>query len=275
MNAVRNTLIITMTLVVQFGLTGHQSFGAAEEAFIGQAKKLEGLISNVSLTMRENERIREEFNEANMKISEIEESNNRLLNELKSLKDENYALESDVDKLNRDKEMIGKWKERVEELEAESEKIRDAQLKVVAKRDLPESTEGTAADFAMQLESLSTQGSELETTINAEMGDLYYNLGNMLYESKKYEVAAENFAKAIEFNPHDAWAYHNLAILMDYHLYHTEIAIDAYENYIKYASADEKTAKIRQRLIDLKLQRHMVPSKPIKKDYDQYQRDIR
>jgi tetratricopeptide (TPR) repeat protein len=101
----------------------------------------------------------------------------------------------------------------------------------------------------------------------------YFDLGNIYYDLGRYEDAIAQYKNALNLNPKLSWAYHNLAIIYDYHLANQEEARKYYQYYLNLKPPSEEARKIRIRLWDLNQLSRIGPDEPLKKDFEELQKE--
>jgi len=109
--------------------------------------------------------------------------------------------------------------------------------------------------------------STIAAELNDELGALYYNTGNQFFRSKNYHEAIVKYRKALHFNPNDAWSHYNIGVIYDYFLDDMATAIEHYENYLSLAPLEKDSHRIRERILQLKLTKEIIPGPPLNVDY--------
>ncbi len=127
----------------------------------------------------------------------------------------------------------------------------------------------TSAKVGDMVEKLSLVNRENEK-IKEELTDMYYMVGNAMFENKNYEGAIKEYKKALEWNPAHSYAHHNLAVIYDYYLDNHPKAAFHYEKYLALKPLEEEAHHIRERVIEIGLIRNAVPSYPLRLDYNEY-----
>jgi tetratricopeptide (TPR) repeat protein len=67
-----------------------------------------------------------------------------------------------------------------------------------------------------------------ESAVVVEAGKLHYNVGNFYFRNREYAAAVEEYKKAIMYQPKDADAQYNLAIVNDEYLGSRPAALEQY-----------------------------------------------
>jgi tetratricopeptide (TPR) repeat protein len=127
----------------------------------------------------------------------------------------------------------------------------------------------TSAKVGDMVEKLSGVKRENEK-IKEELTDLYYLMGNAMFENKNYEGAIKEYKKTLEWNPSHSYAHHNLAVIYDYYLDNHPRAAFHYEKYLALKPLDEAAHHIRERVIEIGLIRNAVPAYPLRLDYNEH-----
>lgn len=99
-----------------------------------------------------------------------------------------------------------------------------------------------------------------ESTVVVEAGKLHYNVGNFYFRNREYAAAVEEYKKAIMYQPKDADAQYNLAIVNDEYIGNRAEALQHYKRFLSLASTDPKATKVEQRILDLELYETVLAS---------------
>ncbi len=101
-----------------------------------------------------------------------------------------------------------------------------------------------------------------------ELAELHLEIGNSLFQEKKYERALEEYERVLELNPQERLAHYNSAIVYDYYLGNSEKAIDHYQKYLEMKPAQKEMRRIRERVLQLELEHRTLAGEPLKSDFD-------
>lgn len=125
--------------------------------------------------------------------------------------------------------------------------------------------EANIAELGVQIDAhKETEGKlveQIEQRENAplavETGKLHYNLGNFYFRHQDYAGAAKEYLRAIWYQPNDADAHFNLAVVFDDYLGQYAEARKHYTRYIELKPDGEDFKKVQQRILDLDLRRQI------------------
>lgn len=119
-------------------------------------------------------------------------------------------------------------------------------------------------ELAVYKETSSVLQQELavkeESAVVVEAGKLHYNVGNFYFRNREYAAAVEEYKKAIMYQPKDADAHYNLAIVNDEYLGNRPEALQHYKRFLSLAAEDPKATKVEQRILDLELYETVLAS---------------
>jgi tetratricopeptide (TPR) repeat protein len=118
----------------------------------------------------------------------------------------------------------------------------------------------TAAALQQELESKE------ESAVVVEAGKLHYNTGNFYFRNREYSAAVEEYKKAISYQPKDADAHYNLAIVADEYLGNRPEALEHYKRFLSLVSEGEKASQAEQRILDLELYETVLASDKVDKN---------
>lgn len=252
----------------------------------------ETLFNTLNETLEENRKIRIGMKELQQALQKKTIESEDLKSELRKL--ESLALErnrelgdkvKDLDsQIQATKEAEAKFQTEKEEFLADRKKIKEEshamQLenskirKMLANAVLQDEEDEILAVARENSESakkaqarviaLNTENQSLKN----EIANAYYQVGNTLFQIKRYNEAAEAYKKVISADPANAWAYHNLAVIEDYYLNQPNEAYEHYQLYLTYKPAAEEAAEIRRRLLDLNMLDKVSPATPLSRDFD-------
>jgi len=194
--------------------------------------------------------------------AEILKDFNQRQRQIDKLRDENESkLERLVEqgkKLNDLKAEIGRLEDKLGEAILESERD-EFKHKI---ETLKESTNQAIQELA--------KAKYLQAQYQDELGQSYYRMGNILFEQKNYNKAAENYEKALDYNPQLSYAHHNLGVIQDYYLNNNPEALKHYKIFLQMDPQDSSVDRIRERMVELELQKNLIPQNPLKLDYTEF-----
>lgn len=303
-NSGRNFSFVTAVMLSWCVLT---AANAAEKSTAAESDRVmdmtpknaseETLFYTLNETLEENRKIRISLKEIQQAYEKKTIENEDLKNELKKL--EGLALERNRELLTQTRQLESRLKdtqkaaemvkEEQEQFQEEKESIlakvdateeENQKLKAVLadsileteKQEILEAVEknGEAAIIAQKrLSELNRENQEYKNNISAA----YYEMGNVLFQIRQYEEAAENYRKVISMDPAHAWAHHNLAVIEDYYLNDSDSAYEHYQLYLNYKPIGEEAQEVRRRVLDLNLLQKMSTTSPLKSDFDRYHRE--
>lgn len=110
-------------------------------------------------------------------------------------------------------------------------------------------------------------------TMKADLAASTFLVANAMFQEKNYDGAKREYEKVLDLDPTFAWAHHNLGIIYDYHLSHKPMALYHYRKYLGLKDHEEEAHKIRERVLDIELLQNLVPTDPLRIDFNQYNRD--
>lgn len=161
-----------------------------------------------------------------------------------------------------------KLNERIEALTMENNSLKASGAAAGVSSDEKAAYEAAIADLknetAVYKETLSLLQGELaakeESAVVVEAAKLHYNVGNFYFRNKEYAAAVEEYKKAILYQPKDADAQYNLAIVNDEYLGNRPEALQHYKRFLSLAPSDPKANKVEQRILDLELYETVLAS---------------
>ncbi len=134
---------------------------------------------------------------------------------------------------------------------------RDQYVKII------EETEKAATQAVQQLSEVNLENQKLKH----ELTEAHFHLANTFTEARYYKSAVEEYRKALLFDPANPWLHYNMAVLYDYYLEDNEKALLHYREFLHLKPAQEKARKVRERVLDLKMLKKVVPQSPLKEDF--------
>gem|GEM_PF-2857834 len=256
---------------------------------------METIVITLNKTLEENKKLLNETEKMQRQFQKMAMENNVLKAQIIELNQGRYQLRDDERKVREEAERkISELDRKMNDLEAERKALIQSGEEIEKKMALASAENEKLKQLVETLvpgeekvaydnlvERLGGRGEASDTEagdekvsklVEVELGALYYSLGNMLFESGDYKGAEVKYKKALELNPKDSWAHYNLGIIFDFYLNNDPEAVVHYKEYIRLAPDAEDANKIRERLSDINLLGSVVPSQPIKADFDEHVR---
>ena len=169
-------------------------------------------------------------------------------------------------------EEIAKLKSSVTSLESEK-KVSQEKLETLENLSKSEKEKLTAdvARLTENIERLRATATLLAKNLDSkdrvsmvrETAKLHYNLGNYYFKKGVYNAAAVEYKKAVFYEPNDADANFNLAMVSDNFLDDRKTAIFHYRRYLELRPDVYDRKKILQRILDLEI-RDRIIDEPVK-----------
>jgi len=181
--------------------------------------------------------------------AQLEDEISRMDASVRSAQKENEQLKKEsLDYLKREKETTEKCNE-VETLSKEqTKKIKELQQQIKAavklEKDLKLQNEKLADinDLAgnvlvikekSKMVKLESELSDIRQRLSKQEALLHYNLGVSLTKEKSYEMAIDEYERALKLDPKDADSHYNLAIIYDEYRKNPKRAIEHYKQYLQ------------------------------------------
>ncbi len=255
------------------------------------------LLSTLNETLEENRKIRESLKTLQQSLEEKTVENSRLTSQIQRLETVSIQgsrqltekvgqLQGELDKSadaiqksEAEKKAFDKGKQQIldemAQLQKENKKITEL-LKVSLLKEEKESllkliqhNEKANLNAMKHLARVDTVNEKLRQ----ELDQAHFRLGNSLFETRDFEGAVMEYQKALQWNPGNAMAHHNLGIAYDYYLNKTDLALIHYQKYLNYEAIPEKAREVRRRILDINLLKKVTPDTPIKNDFDDFHKD--
>jgi len=100
------------------------------------------------------------------------------------------------------------------------------------------------------IDSLKTWESEAGPWAQARA---YYNIGNMLFEEKRYKEAVRYYQKAIEFDSKEKDVYYQLGVIYDRFLKNNAKAVEYFTKYVELSPDAKDVPYVKDRIISLRM----------------------
>ncbi len=255
------------------------------------------LLSTLNETLEENRKIRESLKTLQQSLEEKTIINSRLTDQIqkletlsiqgnKQLTEQVGQLRGELDKSaeavqksEAEKQAFDKGKQQIldemDQLRKENHKIEELLKTALLQEEREELLKLIQHNENATLRSVKrvAEVNAVNEKLRQELDAAYFELGNSLFEMRNFEGAAAEYKKALQWNPANAWAHHNLGVVYDYYLNRTEWAMIEYQKYLDYESAPEKVHEIRRRILDLHLLQKVTPVTPLKNDFDEFRKE--
>ncbi len=182
--------------------------------------------------------------------------------EMNNLKAQMDVIQKELAELQKKNEEAQQEKNRLQEILKKSviEGEREEYLKLISEAEKSnESALGKVMASDREKEILKTS-----------LADSEFKLGNEAFRRRDFEAAVVHYMKTLENRPSDAYANHNLGIIFDYYLLDKDRAIHYYRNYLDLKPVTEEANEIRERILELRLGKALIPPKPLETDYYRY-----
>ena len=272
--------------------------GPKGEAFAPTSEAgVQTLLSTLNETLEENRKIRESLKTLQQALEEKTIENSRLTGQIQKLEavsiqgsqqlnEKVGQLRSELDKSaeaiqksEAEKQAFDKGKQQIldemGQLQKENQKIEELLKTALLKEEKEELLKLIQHNEKSALEAVKrvAEVNAVNETLRQELDEAYFKLGNSLFEMRNFEGAAEEYKKAIQWNPAHAWAHHNLGVVYDYYLNRTDWALIEYQKYLDYEPAPEKAHEIRRRILDLHMLQKVTPATPLKNDFEEFHKE--
>ena len=293
-----------MTLVLFLSSSTNSAFAAKEQAKEPAAvapatdgQNVEKILYTLNETLKENRRVRQNMRDLQDSFEKLTAEKNDLTQQLQQaqggVSNKEHEISSKAEELKAELDAARKEISRLEggglesavkhqEAEAKNQELKETneKLKGLLNQSVLEPERSRVLDVAKKNEESVKNAVGMVAGVNSENLSLKdqlvgacFDLGNVYYDLGRYEDAIIQYKKAIHLNPKLAWAYHNLAIVYDYHLSKHDEARTYYQQYLNLKPPSEEAQKIRMRLWDLNQLSRVEPEAPLKKDFDELQKE--
>ncbi|MFZ5803213.1 MAG: tetratricopeptide repeat protein [Candidatus Omnitrophota bacterium] len=257
-----------------------------------QNNDLEQILETLNGTLKENLEIRETLKTAQEGLEKLALENNTLKSRLRNLEKNVETKQSDLDRsaveTREAKAKIRETAKLLEESEAKNQETSallaessakitqmESMLKTAILEDEKKEYEAMIAQAREQVEALKRLFSENEKDkmkLRDNIVGATFELGNVFFENRNYAAAEEYYQRVLDENPAHAGAHHNLGILYDYYYNDVAKAIYHYEKYMGLEPLDEQAKKIKERVLDMKLTKKLLPDEPLLEDFNRLHR---
>ncbi len=249
---------------------------------------LDALISTVNTTLAENRNLKKDMTtvqegferitiENNVLKSRVRTMEHRLVQKDDEKKDslvENRKSQVQIDELRKKNEesyekyleerlKLQKSDEEIKKLEAKlGEAILESERAVYVKKiqHFKDQTEEAAKEIS--------RVASAEASLKDELAETSFGLANQLFERRQFDKAAQFYEQALRYNSQLSFAHYNLGVVYDYYLNDNPKAIEHYRAFLQIEPEDGDAAKVKERMLELELLKNLVPSMPLKLDFD-------
>jgi tetratricopeptide (TPR) repeat protein len=260
-------------------------------------QNVEKILYTLNETLKENRRVRQNMRDLQESFEKLTAEKNELATQVQQARSGAAAVTRDSgsqsDELKSELDASRKELEKLQsgtlataiqqqEIQAKNQELKETneKLKGLLNQSVLEPERSRILDVAKKNEESVKNSVGMVAGVNSENLSLKdqlvgasFDLGNVYYDLGRYEDAIVQYKKALHLNPKLAWAYHNLAIIYDYHLGKDEEARTYYQQYLNLKPPSEEAKKIRMRLWDLNQLSRIEPGEPLKKDFDEMQKE--
>lgn len=105
-----------------------------------------------------------------------------------------------------------------------------------------------------------------KVAVLADAAKIHYNLGNFYFRNGQHHYAAEEYKKALFYQPNDLDANFNLAVVADDYLEDRKTAIRHYQRYLEIQPDAKDRLQIEERIMDLELRDTVYVDDTFKKE---------
>lgn len=256
-----------------------------------EGQNVEKILYTLNETLKENRRVRQNMRDLQDSYEKLKTERDNLA--LRAQSGGGYAQDPNAAVLKNQLEASRKEVSQLEtgnlesaikqqEIAAKNQELTETneKLKGLLNQSVLEPERSRILDVAKKNEESVKNSVNMVAGVNSENLSLkdqlvgtYFDLGNIYYDLGRYEDAIAQYKNALNLNPKLAWAYHNLAIIYDYHLADQVEARKYYQYYLNLKPPSEEARKIRMRLWDLNQLSRIGPDEPLKKDFEELQKE--
>ena len=267
------------------------SAAAAAAARVQSAVLQQSIEKSLKSSLAENLKTAAENEDLKKKLTDLERYSRGLATLSNNLKAENDEMKNALIQLKGSYEKAGELEKRVKELEEKNAEL-TAKNATVAGVIEKMTAEEKSLQGALDANTIEQHNRELQAKIQEvylrdslltkelskavaarqsyvrECGLLHYNLGCMLFKAGDYARAVKEFRKAVDFDPLNADAFYNLAIIYDDYLADNKTAITCYRRFIDI-NADSRSLdpavanQIKKKILDAELRERSKIASPV------------
>ncbi len=207
------------------------------------------------------------------------ERNRELGQKVKDLDSQIKTTNETASKFELEKDEFTREKKRIKE-ESRSSQLENSKLRKMLANAVLQDEEDAILTTARENSEVARKAQERVIQLNTEnqtfkndIATVYYQMGNILFQVKRYPEAAEAYKKVIGYDQANSWAYHNLAVIEDFYLNDSSAAYEHYQLYLNYKPAGEDAQEVRRRVLDLNMLNKISPVTPLKGDFDKFHQE--
>ncbi len=207
------------------------------------------------------------------------ERNRELGQKVKDLDTQIKSTTDSAAKFELEKDEFTKEKKRIKE-ETRASQLENSKLRKMLANAVLQDEEDEILATARENSEVAKKAQERVIQLNTEnqifkndIATVYYQMGNVLFQVKRYPEAAEAYKKVIGYDQSNSWAYHNLAVIEDFYLNDSTSAYQHYQLYLNYKPADEDAQEVRRRVLDINMLDKIAPVTPLKRDFDKFHQE--
>ena len=264
-----------------------------------EAKNTEAVVETLNETLSENRSLRDEMLNYKTQLENVKVQNNLLMSQVRQIQAEmEKAKQESMAKLNEVARREDEVKKESDRLAADQERVNQDRIETERKaKSIAEENnrlkqlldhsilQGEKTEYDSLLrksdETINhavkkiAQAKRQNERLKQELAEQYYSLGNMFFEEHKFRKALGRYKKAVKLNPSDSWAHYNMGVIYDFYLNNNKKAIYHYKKYLKLKPIQEEGREIRERVLMLELGKLVVPTMPLKQDFNKYQKELK
>lgn len=258
----------------------------------GAGQNVEKLIVTLNETLEENRRIRLSMRDLQTAFEKLTLEKSDMTNQIRKVEQQAIQRNKDavqqIEELNTELENSKKALTQLQNVNKENIKKRDDLEKELEgihaeKKRLEEVLKGAVLDSERDqilarikendtaVESVVTKvaGTSRENVaLREQLIQSHFDLGNLFYDIGRYEEAVTEYRRVLEWDPGNAWAHHNLAVIYDYHFRRFPEAVKEYREYLHLKKAGEDAREARMRLWDLEKLSSVIPDRPLLEEFE-------
>jgi tetratricopeptide (TPR) repeat protein len=294
-------IFLTALLIGQTVFGYGRVFAALEGSSAGKAAdsgagagELETVLNTLNDTLEENRKLKKQLTDTQEEIKKVGAESNAMRGQLR-------VFEKDRErKTGKQEEEVSKLAEQLKQSQSEvgalngklkaiEEKLEETAKEKAALAGETEKMQAMLKGSVMQEESeeLRKLLSEVQKSSNdllkktmetdrdkerlrQEASTLNFQMGNVAFRNRDFETALVYYQKTLQLNPADSNAHHNLGIIFDYYIPDPDRAIHHYRCFLNLAPVDDAANQIRERVLELRLRKSIIPAEPLQGDHYKY-----
>lgn len=254
---------------------------------------LEEILNALNDSIKENKQLRDNMQTMQQALERVTVENNVLKTRIRTLEEKvtetgqdkqgaRNMLEEEVEKveklqgqLSENERVMAELKDQTAQLKNENEELKTMLNRSILKEE-KESYDRMISEVRGKsekaLEMISEDRFKTEQ-MKEDLENAHFILGNILFDKKNYQGAERHYQRVLESNPDHYLTHHNLGVIYDYYFRDRPIAIYHYKKYLDLKPLDEEAAEIRERVLQAELTQKVVPTQPLKLEFNQYHKE--